>query len=315
LLSLQNGITATLGQATIPAGSYSALRLIIDPSKSSVTLKNGMVLTSSSSPSVSFPSAAQSGIKVILSQPVQIVAGTTTSLLVDFDVNSSFVQRGNTIDKSGLLFKPVIKGSITNLATTSAMVRLFNATNNALTLNQNGTAATGGSALAFGTASSCLTVPVSGSTLTVTQAGSSTALTGFAPTLTAGSNATFIAYPTATGGVQFATLGNAFTPTAGSAGLRVFNATSATTGYDAFVTALGAALGTATVTNVLAGGSSAFASVPAGSQQIRLTSTGSTALLLDAGAMTLTAGQNYTLVVEPPAAGSTTPRVALISGC
>ena len=108
LLSLQNGITATLGQATIPAGTYNGLRLIIDPSKSSVTLKNGMKLTSTSSPSVTFPSAARSGIKVNLSSPVTVTDGGTTSLLIDFDVNGSFVQRGNTIDKNGLLFKPVI---------------------------------------------------------------------------------------------------------------------------------------------------------------------------------------------------------------
>src|SRR5207342_1439233 len=63
LLALQNGVSTTLGQAALPAGTYNGFRFIIDPSKSSVTLKNGMVLTGTSSPNVTFPSAAKSGIK------------------------------------------------------------------------------------------------------------------------------------------------------------------------------------------------------------------------------------------------------------
>src|SRR5262245_38623441 len=48
LLALQGGVTAALGAAGVPAGSYRGLRLVIDPSQSSVTLKNGLQLTGSS---------------------------------------------------------------------------------------------------------------------------------------------------------------------------------------------------------------------------------------------------------------------------
>src|SRR5689334_4159644 len=41
LLSLQNGATATLGSSPLAVGTYSGLRLIIDASQSSVTLKDG----------------------------------------------------------------------------------------------------------------------------------------------------------------------------------------------------------------------------------------------------------------------------------
>src|SRR5262249_13027970 len=163
-------------------------------------------------------------------------------------VNSSFVQRGNTIDKNGLLFKPVIRATITNTATTNATVRLINASGGALNFLENGFAVTGGNAIAFGSSSSCVSVPVSSSglpeprsCLTVTQSGSTTALAGFTPTLTAGTSTSLIAYDNATAGVSFATLGNAFTPASGQSGFRVFNATTATTGYDVFVTALNAA--------------------------------------------------------------------------
>ncbi|HVX40681.1 MAG TPA: DUF4382 domain-containing protein [Gemmatimonadaceae bacterium] len=316
LLSLQNGVAATIGQTPLPAGTYSGFRLVIDPTRSSVTLKNGMVLTGTSSPSVTFPSAARSGLKIVLAQPVQVVAGTTTNLLVDFDVSNSFVQRGNSIEKNGLIFKPVIRATITNTALTDATIKFVNATESTLNLLQSGTALTGASNLAFGQSSSCTSVNAATPALSVVTAGSTTALPGFSTTLAAGNSFDIIAYPNATGGVSFATVGNAFTPTSGQAGLRVFNATSATTGYDVYLTSVGAPLGsTATVSNVLAGNGSAFVSVPAGAQQIRLTSTGGTTVLLDLGSQTFTAGQNATLVVAPPAAGSLSPRAFVVTGC
>src|SRR5207237_281499 len=97
---------------TRPAGTYNGFRLVIDQSKSSATLKNGMVLSGGSTPGIKFPSAGQSGIKIVLAQPVVIVAGTETDLLVDFNVDQSFVMRGNTVDQNGLLFKPVVNASI-----------------------------------------------------------------------------------------------------------------------------------------------------------------------------------------------------------
>jgi hypothetical protein len=167
---------------------------------------------------------------------VQIVAGQTTTLLVDFDINNSFVMRGNAIAQNGLLFKPVVRATIVDAATVNANIRLVNATNTALNFLQGGTALTNGSNIAFGTSSGCSSVNAATPALTVTQAGSSTALTGFSPTLTAGTSYTVVAYPTATGGVQFTTLNNTFTPTAGQAGLRVFNATALAAGIDLYVT-------------------------------------------------------------------------------
>ena len=112
LLALRNGVSMLLGDKTIPAGTYRSFRLIIDPAQSSVTLKNGTILTSTSSPSVSFPSAARSGIKVQLDQPIMVGAGTTTKALIDFDVAQSFVLRGNSLAQNGLMFKPVIRGTL-----------------------------------------------------------------------------------------------------------------------------------------------------------------------------------------------------------
>ena len=76
------------------------------------TLKDGTVLTALSSPSIMFPSAGKSGIKVLLTDNIIVEEGATTDVLLDFDAEESFVLRGNTIMQNGLLFKPVIKASI-----------------------------------------------------------------------------------------------------------------------------------------------------------------------------------------------------------
>ncbi len=266
VLELQNGKSTQIGETALEAGTYSGFRFIIDPAKSSVTLKNGTKLTGSSNPGITFPSANKSGIKIILSEPVKIVGGSTTTLLIDFDINNSFVQRGNSIEKNGLLFKPTIKATVTDAATVNAMIKFVNATGTPINILQGSNPLTGGSNIAFGASSSCSSVAAATPGLSVVQVGSTTPLTGLTLSLTAGNSYTVIAYPNATGGVQFSTLSNTFTPTSGQTGLRVFNASGGTTGVDVFVTASGAPLGTATVANTLNGSSSSFVSVPAGSQ-------------------------------------------------
>ena len=112
LMDLRNGVTVFLGDAVVAEGNYQSFRLIIDTDQSSVTLKDGTVLTANSTPSIKFPSAGRSGIKVILADAIVVDAGATTDVLLDFDAEESFVLRGNTIMQNGLLFKPVIKATI-----------------------------------------------------------------------------------------------------------------------------------------------------------------------------------------------------------
>lgn len=111
LMAFQNGLTLPLGQASLAAGSYSGFRLVIDPAQSSVTLTNGEILTGTSNPGVSFPSGSTSGIKIVLTQPVTISAGGTTTMVIDFNLLNSFVLRGNSITQNGLLFTPVISAT------------------------------------------------------------------------------------------------------------------------------------------------------------------------------------------------------------
>lgn len=50
-------------------------------------------------------------------------------------------------------------------------------------------------------------------------------------------------------------------------------------------------------------------------QQVRITNAGTQTLVLDVGARSFVVGQNVTLVIAPPAAGSTTPRAFYVTGC
>jgi hypothetical protein len=111
LLTLRDGKTTNLGQKAVPAGTYKGFRLIIDPAQSSVTLKNGTVLTATSEPGIKFPSADRSGIKVNLDRDVRVGKDSTSAMVIDFDVAESFVMRGPAM-KNGLLFTPLLKGAV-----------------------------------------------------------------------------------------------------------------------------------------------------------------------------------------------------------
>lgn len=120
LLDLRNGKTLALGETPLPLGSYNGFRLILDTSKSSITLADG------STPPISFPSAGQSGLKVKLDEPVEVTEGGST-LILDFDVGRSFVMRGNSA-ANGFNFKPVIRAVAQLTGSVSGSVRANSAT-------------------------------------------------------------------------------------------------------------------------------------------------------------------------------------------
>ena len=114
LLQLRNGAMANLGQTTLPTGHYRSFRLILDTDRSSVTLVDGTVLTGASAPGIHWPSAAETGIKIFLDEPIAVTADGTVMVL-DFDLANSFELRGNRIEQNGLLFTPVIRATATDI--------------------------------------------------------------------------------------------------------------------------------------------------------------------------------------------------------
>jgi len=120
LLSLRAD-TTVLSRTTLATGAWRSFRVIIDPLRSYVVLKDGTRLDgrtnmgNSGAPGVKFPSAGQSGIKVKLAAPVEITSDTTY-LTIDFDAGQSFVPVGTSIRESGLIFRPVIRAEVTAVA-------------------------------------------------------------------------------------------------------------------------------------------------------------------------------------------------------
>jgi hypothetical protein len=206
--------------------------------------------------------------------------------------------------------------NVTGTDANNATVQFINATGSSLDVAQGGTVATGNGALSYGTTSLCIATDASSSNLAVRLTGTSTPLAGFTPAFQAGGNYTVIAYPGAPGVIQFATVSNAFTPSAGQGGLRVFNAAVAGASYDVYVSAPGAASATAAANNIGYGSGSSYFNVVAGTaQQVRITNAGSQTVVLDVGSRTFTTGQNVTLVIAPPLTGSPAPRAFYVNGC
>jgi hypothetical protein len=134
LLDLADGKTTNLGATTIPTGTYNGFRLVIDPARSSITLKDG------THPVIQFPGAKRSGIKIKLDKPIELT-GNGSVMTLDFDIGRSFVTRGNGA-RNGFNFRPVIRavaeditGSVTGSvhATSATGAAVPNATVEVLT--------------------------------------------------------------------------------------------------------------------------------------------------------------------------------------
>ena len=205
----------------------------------------------------------------------------------------------------------VIGCSDSNGPDDTATVRFINATNTSIDAANAGVVGTGNGNIAFGGNSSCMLVNTKSDNLAFRQAGTTTSIPGFTQDLSNGDNFTVVAYSNG-GSTSFATISNsAFTASSGQSGLRVFNAASgsgnlvAMNGTSALGTGAGVAFGTA----------GAFMSVPSGTQSFTFNTGTGTSTVAATGNLSLTAGQNYTLVVAPPASGSTSLRTFIVSGC
>ncbi len=102
LLGLTNGVLVELGQAPLPAGQYTQVRLVLRPNGGGMPA-NAVVPQGRSEVALDTPSATQSGLKLVHGFTVQ--PNTMVDLVLDFDACRSIVKRGNS-GKYNL--KPVI---------------------------------------------------------------------------------------------------------------------------------------------------------------------------------------------------------------
>jgi hypothetical protein len=108
LLTLQDGVTALLGDATVPSGDYAQLRLVVDSAR--LTLEDGSSFADGSATrTLKVPSGSQTGIKVNFAGGLHIT--DDTDLLIDFSVTDNFVFQGPPTRPMAVLFTPHLKGS------------------------------------------------------------------------------------------------------------------------------------------------------------------------------------------------------------
>lgn len=104
LIDYRNGLTATLPNAVVNAGSYDQVRLYISDAE--------IELTDGTTYDLTVPSGASSGLKVFINPALQVNADVTYEILLDVDLTKSFVVQGNPDTPAGINgfhFKPVIR--------------------------------------------------------------------------------------------------------------------------------------------------------------------------------------------------------------
>lgn len=111
LLKLQDDVESLLVETPVQADSFAQLRLVVDDAM--VSLAEGYEFEGGgTSRTLHIPSGQQSGIKVQLDAPIVAEEDMVLILVVDFDVNDSFVIQGNPDTPAGIqgiLFTPVLK--------------------------------------------------------------------------------------------------------------------------------------------------------------------------------------------------------------
>jgi hypothetical protein len=115
LLELRNGVMEELVDVEIPAGSYNLIRIYVENA--------GIVVKDHESYSVKVPSGSQTGIKMFVQPSLQVQGGLTSEVILDFNLDKSFVLKGNMDSPAGIKgfnFKPVIRAINKTIAGTIA---------------------------------------------------------------------------------------------------------------------------------------------------------------------------------------------------
>jgi hypothetical protein len=115
LLDLQNGLTQLLVDAELPAGAYRQVRLVVE--EATLELTNGNVYSTALG-NLSLTSTGTSGLKLFVDPPIQINAGATTEILLDFDLSKSFhpIPANDALTATEYKLMPVVR--VTNQTAT-----------------------------------------------------------------------------------------------------------------------------------------------------------------------------------------------------
>lgn len=104
LLELRNGVMATFLDLEIPVGNYNLIRIYVE--NATIAVKGYDTY------SVKVPSGSQTGVKVFMKPSLKVAGGLTAEVVLDFNLEKSFVLKGNMNTPAGIKgfnFKPVIR--------------------------------------------------------------------------------------------------------------------------------------------------------------------------------------------------------------
>ena len=118
LVPLSGGNSLPLTQATLDVGTYDAVRVIVSGGEvmlaPSAFAEGGNALYTTANGRLKFPSASQSGLKVQIRPPIQVVTQLSSDLVLDFDLSKNFVFNGPVTHPPGVksvIFTPVVRAT------------------------------------------------------------------------------------------------------------------------------------------------------------------------------------------------------------
>lgn len=115
LLSLRDGILATLGETTLEPGNYQQIRLLLETTSNGAPPPNYVVLGDGEEYPLEVPSGDTSGLKI--NHSFTVTAGNLTHVVLDFDGQKSVHRTGS----GTYILRPVISAT-TSPAADSAFV-------------------------------------------------------------------------------------------------------------------------------------------------------------------------------------------------
>jgi hypothetical protein len=105
LLKYRNGLIAELGEIELDTGRYDQIRLYVDKAKLVLKKGNRMFI-------LKVPSGSSSGIKIYPEPHISISEGAMAGVLIDFNLDKSFIVKGNPDTPAGIKgfnFTPVVR--------------------------------------------------------------------------------------------------------------------------------------------------------------------------------------------------------------
>ncbi|HEX5972656.1 MAG TPA: DUF4397 domain-containing protein [Gemmatimonadaceae bacterium] len=196
-----------------------------------------------------------------------------------------------------------------------ALLRILNSTSTTLDLTSGGQVVGGSGHVTAGTTSDCIRVDPAGPALGLREAGAVSDLGSFAPTITARTSYTVLAYISDVGSLQTLTLVDAFIPTSGLSGLRIVDVAPGLGSLDVYITPRNGPLDVPSTASIGYGSNTGFFDVNPGINQVRFTTATTSTIVFDAGTINLLPGQLATLVLSQPGGAAATPVATLIPAC